>query len=49
VTESDLDTTVEVLENGPNPIRECIYTVLEEEFEHNRYATRDLTELEGGG
>ena len=49
VTESDLDTIVEVLENGPNPIRECIYTVLEEEFEHNRYATRDLTELEGGG
>jgi hypothetical protein len=49
VTESDLDTTVEVLENGPNPIRECIYTVLEEEFEHNRDATRDLTELEGGG
>jgi hypothetical protein len=46
VTNSDLETTVEVLENGPNPIRECIYTVLEEEFEHNRYATRDLAELE---
>jgi hypothetical protein len=45
-TDSDLETTVEVLENGPNPIRECIYTVLEEEFEHNRYATRDLAELE---
>ena len=49
VTEADLDRTVEVLENGPNPIRECIYTVLEEEFEHNRYATRDLTELEAAG
>jgi hypothetical protein len=49
VTESDLDRTVDVLENGPNPIRECIYTVLEEDFEHNRYATRDLTELEAGG
>jgi hypothetical protein len=46
VTESDLERTVDVLENGPNPIRECIYTVLEEEFEHNRYATRDLAELE---
>jgi hypothetical protein len=46
VTEADLDRTVEVLENGPNPIRECIYTVLEEEFEHNRYATRDLAQLE---
>jgi hypothetical protein len=46
VTPADLETTVEVLENGPNPIRECVYTVLEEEFEHNRYATRDLTLLE---
>jgi hypothetical protein len=46
VTEPDLERTVEVLENGPNPIRECVYTVLEEEFEHNRYATRDLAQLE---
>jgi hypothetical protein len=49
VTPSDLETTVDVLENGPNPIRECVYTVLEEEFEHNRYATRDLTVLEERG
>jgi hypothetical protein len=46
VTATDLDQTVDVLENGPNPIRECVYTVLEEEFEHNRYATRDLAHLE---
>lgn len=46
VTPADLDRTVEVLENGPNPIRECVFTVLEEEFEHNRYATRDLALLE---
>jgi len=46
VTSSELDRIVEVLENGPNPVRECVYTVLEEEFEHNRYALRDLAELE---
>ena len=46
VTPSELDTTVEVLENGTTPIRECVYTVFEEEFEHNRYATRDLAQLE---
>jgi hypothetical protein len=27
------------------PVRECIYTVLEEEFHHNRYALRDLALL----
>jgi DinB family protein/pentapeptide repeat protein len=46
VTDAELDRTVEVLENGPNPVRECVYTVLEEEFGHNRYATRDLAQLE---
>jgi hypothetical protein len=45
-TASDLTTTVDVLENGTTPIRECLYTVFEEEFEHNRYATRDLVHLE---
>ena len=45
-TASDLTTTVDVLENGTTPIRECLYTVFEEEFEHNRYATRDLAQLE---
>ena len=37
---------VDVLENGPNPVRECLYTVFEEEFEHNRYAVRDLAHFE---
>jgi hypothetical protein len=43
---TDLDREVEVLENGRASVRECIYTVLEEEFEHHRYATRDLASLE---
>jgi DinB superfamily/Pentapeptide repeats (8 copies) len=46
VAATDLTRTVEVLENGPNPVRECIYTVFEEEFWHNRYAQRDLAQLE---
>jgi hypothetical protein len=44
--EDELSRTVEVLENGTVPLRECIYTVLEEEFWHNRYAVRDLAQLE---
>ena len=34
------------LENGIVPIRECVYTVIEEEFHHDRYATRDLAVIE---
>lgn len=41
----DLDIEVEVLENGTNPLRECIFTVLEEGFWHLRYALRDLATL----
>ena len=41
----DLTRSVDVLENGPHPIRECLFTVLEEEFWHNRYARRDLAVL----
>jgi hypothetical protein len=41
-----LTRPVEVLENGTNPVQECIYTVFEEEFWHNRYALRDLAQLE---
>jgi hypothetical protein len=41
----ELDREVVVLENGPSPTRECIYTVFEEEFHHNRYALRDLALL----
>ncbi|HET9728673.1 MAG TPA: DinB family protein [Acidimicrobiia bacterium] len=46
VATTDFTRPVEVLENGPNPLRECIYTVFEEEFWHNRYARRDLARLE---
>lgn len=45
LTPDDLDRTVDVLENGTVPIRECVHTVFEEKFEHNRYATRDLGRL----
>ena len=45
VTPSDLTEPVDVLENGTNPVQECVYTVFEEEFAHNRYATRDLARL----
>ena len=47
VAAEDLDRPMDVLENGPHPLRECIQTVLEEEFWHNRYALRDLARLEG--
>ena len=43
---SDLTRPVEVLENGTNSLQECVYTVLEEAFWHNRYAQRDLTLLD---
>ena len=46
LTVDDLDREVEVLENGIVPIRECVYTVIEEEFHHDRYATRDLAVIE---
>lgn len=45
VAEADLSRPVEVLENGENPLQECIYTVFEEEFWHNRYARRDLDHM----
>jgi len=45
VSADDFDRPVEVLENGPHPLRECLYTVFEEAFWHNRYARRDLEEL----
>jgi len=38
-----------VLENGPHAIRDCIATVFEEAFWHNRYARRDLAELDPAG
>jgi hypothetical protein len=46
VTTTDFTRAVDVLENGTNPLQECLYTVFEEEFWHNRYALRDLAQLE---
>lgn len=43
---SELTRPVEVLENGTNSLRECVCTVFEEAFWHNRYARRDLVHLE---
>jgi hypothetical protein len=40
-----LDRTVDILENGPHTVRQCVHTVLEEEFWHLRYARRDLALL----
>lgn len=45
VATSDFTRPIDVLENGSNPLLECIYTVFEEEFWHNRYALRDLGQL----
>jgi hypothetical protein len=43
---SDLTRPIDVLENGSNALQDCIWTVFEEEFWHNRYALRDLEQLE---
>ena len=43
---ADLARDVEVLENGTVTVHDCVLTVLEEEFEHHRYADRDLAVLE---
>jgi hypothetical protein len=45
VAEEDFTRPIEVLENGTNPLQECLYTVFEEEFWHNRYVRRDLALL----
>ena len=45
LTAADLTHEVDVLENGTTPVNECLYTVFEEEFHHNRYALRDLAQL----
>ena len=45
VTSADLLREVDVLENGTTPVNECLYTVFEEEFQHNRYAVRDLAHV----
>lgn len=45
VMAADLDGSVDVLENGANPLRACLQTVVEETFWHIRYAVRDLAKL----
>jgi uncharacterized damage-inducible protein DinB len=46
VAAADFTRPIDILENGTTPLLECIYTVFEEEFWHNRYALRDLAQLE---
>jgi hypothetical protein len=46
---SDFARPIDVLENVTNPLRECLFTVLEEEFWHLRYARRDLELLDASG
>lgn len=41
-TDADLTRAVEVLENGTATVSDCVSVVLEEEFEHLRFARRDL-------
>jgi uncharacterized damage-inducible protein DinB len=48
VTEADFTRSIEVLENGTNPLNMCLWVVFEEAFWHNRYAARDLSLLEAG-
>jgi hypothetical protein len=43
LTDEALAHTVDVAENGPHSVRDCLLTVIEEEFWHLRYADRDLS------
>jgi hypothetical protein len=45
LTDDELGRTVDVIENGPHTVQQCISTVFEEEFWHLRYARRDLAKL----
>lgn len=45
VSADDFDRSIDILENGPHPLIECLYTVFEEEFWHHRYVRRDLALL----
>lgn len=48
LTDSDLERVVEVPENGEATVLDCWHTLFEEEFEHRRYALRDLGRLGAG-
>lgn len=45
VTADELARTTTVLENGEATVEQCLHVVFEEEFEHLRYALRDLDRL----
>lgn len=46
LTADELDQPIEVIENGSETVRSGVWTILEESFEHLRYALRDLATLE---
>lgn len=46
LTTDELDQPIEVIENGTETVRAGVWTILEESFEHLRYALRDLATLE---
>jgi uncharacterized damage-inducible protein DinB len=45
LADAALDDEADVMENGPHAIRDCLGVVLEEHFQHLRYALRDLDRL----
>jgi hypothetical protein len=45
VTADELARATTVVENGEATVEQCLHVVFEEEFEHLRYATRDLDRL----
>lgn len=45
VSADALVAEVEVLENGPSAVHDCVGVVFEEHFQHLRYALRDLDRL----
>ncbi len=49
VTLQELGLRVDVLENGEHSVQECLWTIFEESFWHNRYARRDLERLASAG
>lgn len=42
LVDADLERVVDVIENGPHTVQDCLFTVFEEAFWHLRYARRDL-------
>ena len=45
LADGELERVVDVMENGPHTVLDCLHTVFEEAFEHLRYARRDLAQL----